>query len=118
MKTIGTGIVEGLSTRADGSVVIKIATQELDSTDAARIFELRNKYVKYIFSDSNISEADEKLIDDLHLKDGRKIKSPAQRLRSVLFKVYELEGSAPEQFDQWYKEKMEELISFFKKKLE
>ncbi len=117
MKVVGSGILEGISTRNDGSIKLIIGTQELDSTDAARLFELRNKFIKYLLSDSNIDPASEALIDDLHLKDGKKSKTPAQRLRAVLFRVFEQEGGKEENYDDWYKERMEEIINHYKKKL-
>lgn len=118
MRVTGSGILEGLSTRVDGSVVLKLATQEMDSTDAGRLFELRNKYVKFQVSDTNIDKVSETLVDELQLPDQKGVKTPSQRLRAVLFRVNEAQGGTKESFDEFYKSRMEELINHFKQKLD
>ena len=44
------------------------------------------------------------------------VKSPSQRLRAVLFLLWEQQGSWGD-FDTWYKAKIEEIIEHFKGKL-
>lgn len=117
MKNIGTGILEGISTRADGSLVFKIATQEIGSTEAARLFELRNKFLKYLLTDENISPLDEKLIEELKLKDGKKVKTRSQVLRSVLFRLWEISDAGVD-FDTWYENEMTRIIDHYKTKLD
>ena len=117
MKNIGTGILEGLSTRNDGSLVIKISTQEIESAEAARLFELRNKFLKYLLTDENISPLDEKLLEELKLKDGKKVKTQSQRLRAVLYRVWEISDSGVD-FDTWYENEMTRIIEHYKQKLD
>lgn len=113
MKIILDGVIEGISTRNDGSVKLSIGTQELDSSKAGDLFQLRNKYVKILLSDSNISALEEKLVDEEKVQGGKKAKSPQQRLRSVMFRVHEQQGISQE-FDQWYKTEVENLIDRYK----
>jgi len=115
MKIILDGNLEGLNTRNDNSVVIKFSTQELDSSKAGELFQLRNKYCKLLISDSNISTLEAELVDNTKLT-GEKKKTPSSRLRGVLFRCHEQSGlQIP--FDDFYNAEMEKIIIHFKSKL-
>jgi hypothetical protein len=116
MKLILPGTIEGISTRQDGTIKIVLGTQELDSALAGNLFQLRNKYVKCLLSDSNITDLEASLIDSEPIKNGKKVKSPSQRLRAVLFKVHE-DQRIPTPFDDWYNNEMERLIDHYKNSL-
>lgn len=117
MKLVLELTVESLSTRVDGSVKVSLASQELDPSQAAALFTLRNKLVKVLFSDSGISPMEEKLIDEEKIVDGRKVKTKSQRLRATLYRVWENEGEPGGDFQKYYDQKMEQLIEHFKSKL-
>ncbi len=117
MKNTGVGILEAISTRSDGSLKIVIGTNEVDSTEASRLFDLRNKFIKYLLSDNNISPLDEQLIDDVKIRDGKKVKTPSQRLRAVMFRVCEQSGNK-EHFEEYYLNEMENLINNYKSRLD
>ena len=117
MKLIISATVEGISTRQDGTVSIKIGSQELDSSHAANLFEFRNKFVKVLISDNGITAPEEALINETKLQDGRKIKTKSARLRATLFRVWEANGMEGE-FDAYYNTELEKLIDHYKKKLE
>ena len=117
MKIILTGIVESLSTRQDGSVSVKFSTQELPSEDGGNLFSLRNKFCKMLLTDDNISPMQEKVIVEETMQDGGKIKSKSQRLRAVLFVLFEQQGLNIE-FDAFYNDYMEKFIESVKLKLE
>src|SRR3990172_7788089 len=116
-KIILDGVLEKLSTLADGSVKIHFNTQELDNSNAATLFQFRGKYVKFLISDTNISSPEEILIDEVKIQDGRKLKTKSQRLRAVLFRYFE-QVKPDVEFEKFYEEKMESLIEHFKSKLE
>lgn len=118
MKIVLASILENISTRSDGSVKLTLGTQEMDETNAAQLFGLRNKFVKVLLSDSNITPLEESLIDETKIHDGKKVKTKSQRLRAVLFKLHEQEGGNSETFDIFYDEKMEKIIEQIKSRLE
>ena len=113
MKLIVEGTIEGLRTRNDGSIAVTLASQEMDSSQAANLFQLRNRYVKCLLSDSNISAIEEKLVDETEIQGGKKAKSPGQRLRAVMFRVHEANKN-PTDFEVWYKGEMERIIEEYK----
>lgn len=117
MKLIFPAILENISTRSDGSIKISLASQEMQSDKAGDLFQLRNKYVKVLLSDSNITDVQAELVDAEKLSEGSKGKSPSARLRAVLFRLHEQEKTTMS-FDDWYKLKIEAIIDQIKSRLE
>lgn len=116
MKLVLSTTVEGISTRQDGSVAVKLSTQELDPSQASSLFSFRNKFCKVLLSDSGITAPEEVLIDEVKIQDGRKIKTQSQRLRAVLYRLWEQLNTGQE-FDQFYKSETDKVIEHFKSKL-
>lgn len=108
-KIILDGIIEGLNTRADGSVKIIFSTQELDSNKGGELFQLRGKYCKALLSDTNITKVEEEVVDKTEIAHTGKQKSPSQRLRSKLYIKWQQSGlTIP--FDDFYKTELEKFI--------
>lgn len=116
-KIILGATVEHISTRQDNSFKVVIGANEIDKSQVSELFDMRNKYCKVFISDNNISELEEKLIDEQRLVSGKKVKTKSQRMRSVLFKLHESQGGIPENFDAFYDEKMESMIEQIKGRL-
>lgn len=113
MKIILEAVLEKIATLQDGSIKISLASQEIDVSQASSLFTMRNKYMKVLLSDSNISALEENLVDAQELQGGKKTKSQAQRLRAVMFKVHEKQR-IPQDFDKWYVTEMESKINAYK----
>lgn len=116
-KLIIAAVVEKIETRADKTLKVVLATQEIDSSEAATLFGFKGEYCKVLLSTTNIEKAQELAVDQAQVKDSREIKSKAQRLRNTLYRVWEITPGAPDDFDDYYNNKMEELITHFKAKL-
>ena len=110
-------IVEGLSTRQDGTFKLVLGTQEIDKSQVGDLFALNNQYCKILISDTNITPIEEAMIDNEKMRSGKKAKTHSQRLRSVLFRVHEQAGNQTD-FDTWYKSELERIIEHYKAKLE
>src|SRR3990167_1128786 len=117
MKIVLDGLIEGLNTRNDGSVKVVFSTHELDANKGGELFQLRGKYCKALFSDTNISKVEEELIDKTELAQTGKQKTHSQRLRSVLFVLYQQKGLTIS-FEDFYKTEMEIIIGNIKAKLD
>lgn len=117
MKVILGCIVETIQTRQDGSLKFTLGTQEIDPSQAGSLFQLRGKFCKTLISDNGISPIEEKLVDEERMNGGKKAKTPAQRLRNVLFRVHEQQAIQTD-FDTWYKSEMETLIEQYKNTLD
>ena len=116
MKLILESIIEGLNTRTDGSITIKLSTQELDQSTAGSIFGLRGKFVKVLLSDSNITSLEAETVDNTSVV-GSKKRSDSSRLRNTLF-VYHGQLNSPMDFDTFYKNEMSKIIEHYKGKLD
>lgn len=104
--------VEGIQTRRDRTLKITIGTQELNPFDAAQVLELNQKQGWVMFSLERMSEEDipeEKV-------DFKTDKTHAQRLRAILYLLWQKEGSHGDS-ESFYRGKMERIIELYKEKL-
>ena len=118
MKIILETILETISTRVDGTLKLVLSTQEIDSSKAGELFQLRGKFCKSLISDTNISKIEQELVDAQHLVSGKKNKTESQRLRAVLFRINEQNGGDENSFELFYKAEMNKIIEHYKSKLE
>ena len=118
MKIVLTGVLENISTRSDGSIKVVIGSQEMDESNAGQIFGLRNKFIKILLSDSNISEMEESLINEQQIQNGKKVKTKSQRMRAVLYRLHESNGGNVDTFQAYYDERMELMIDQIKARIE
>jgi hypothetical protein len=117
MNIIIAGEIAKVSTRADQTLSVHFSTQELNAEESARLFGLKGKFLKAFLTDENIiSDAVIEAVTDAEIHDIRKTKTPSQKLRAILFRLWEQEGK-PGSSDDYYKAKMQELIDHFHKKL-
>jgi hypothetical protein len=100
---------------ADKGVRATFETNELDSEEQSYLISLKGQFGYLVFvpkeKDPNAVE-----IPD-YVPDFKGEKSPASRLRSVLYRVWETTDKTISS-EQFYREKMEEIIIHMKKKLD
>tara|TARA_R110000772_G_scaffold212359_1_gene322890 strand:- start:313 stop:675 length:363 start_codon:yes stop_codon:yes gene_type:complete len=108
--------VENLSSRKDNTLKITIGTQQLK--EGAELFALQNELVSIGISRLNITQEDVELIAEnkFGVDDVPNKKSQSQRLRGVLFLLGSQRGETDS--DSFYKRTMENIIEFYKAKLE
>lgn len=116
MKIIIEAQIDAIASKVDGTVSIKIGTQELDKNAAGDLFGLRGKHCKVLISDSNITTLEAELVDNTSIVGGKKNKTPSQRLRAVLFRINEQAENID--FETFYNNEMNKIIEHFKSKLE
>lgn len=108
-------LIEKVSTRADRSIHIEVSTQELSDEDAATLFGFRSKLGYMLFAEAEISP--EQAQTPEYVPEFKGDKTPAQRLRAVMYRLWEQQGKQGSS-EQFYRERMEEIIEHFKKKLD
>ena len=115
--TIPAGL-EAIATRADGSLKLTFGTPEIDAKLCADLFNYRRKEVLLLLSTGDISNEHKEAIEQTtkELKD-IKGKSHSQRLREAFFLLHQQENSMLT-FKEYYKQKMENLISMVLERLE
>lgn len=104
----------GIRSLKDGSVQYTFETQEVGPDEGSAAFALRNAFGWLLFAERELRSDD---IPEGVSAQGAKRKSPSQRLRNVLFRVFENTASELT-FDRWYEVEMEKLIDHYKKKLD
>lgn len=108
-------ILDTLRTLSDGSIKLTFSTREMPAEHAAGILEHRRKEGWLLFKDAPFEDADiinlPESIPEFHGE-----KSPSQRLRNVLYRVWEMKGK-PDDFKRWRENEMERIINHYKEKL-
>ena len=106
--------LQKIATRVDGSINISLETQELSGTDMAELFSYRNALGYVTFTPNlvnNVEVPDEPAIDNS--------KSPSQRLRGILYVLWEQQGKKKfDTFSQYYDVQMERIINQVKDKID
>jgi|TARA_R110002110_G_scaffold168309_1_gene369759 hypothetical protein len=109
--------VEAIATRKDKTVKITLGTQEM--RDVGELFQLQNQLVSIgiatnTLTDDQVALLRESKFDLEVIPTG---KSSSQRLRGVLFRVWENDNGGFDQFENYYTHKIETIISHFKNQL-
>lgn len=110
--------LEGVSTRVDGTLKLTFGTPELDAKECGKLFQYRRREVILMMSTGEINKSQQEAIDKAasELKTIAKGKTHSQRLRDVLWLLHQQEASIVD-FQNYYAQRMEQLITHFKNKL-
>lgn len=111
--------IGSIRTMKDGSVSLTVHTPELNETQAAQMFGLRNKIAFAYISPREVTANEKAIMDSLDVE--LKGKTPGQRLRNVLYVYWEQnhknDALIPKTFEEFYKQKMEIFIEGIKQEL-
>jgi hypothetical protein len=108
--------IEKISTRVDGSLFIGLGTPELSPSVVAALFGYRKKLMAiYLSPKETINQKEVDQVDKLNPEIGGKTQS--QRLRNVLFKLYDQNNEGHKTFDAFYHYHTEVIIEHLKKKI-
>jgi len=107
--------ITGVSTRADGSLGIRITTKELTPAEKTEVFELNQQPGWFLFRTDRAFKEEEVPETD----SGFEGKKPSQRLRAVIFVLWKekYQTKFPD-FEDYYRRQMEVLIEEFKGKFD
>lgn len=103
-----------VTTMRDKTVRIQVDCQEIDPEYMAELFALNDKLGWFFFKDKPIKEIDTSQLPDIQVEKWEK--HPSQRMRAVLFRMWE-QTDKKKTFEEYYREKMEQLIEMLKEKL-
>ncbi len=118
MRTVQfAAILDGVSKKKDSTLSVKLGTQELGPEDTARIFEFGNREVWVCLAETAVTAEDLEVPEVL--TEFRKDKTPSERLRNVLYRLWEKEvKKTGREFDSWYLGYMDRAIEKIKEKLD
>ena len=122
------GGIDKVSTLADGSLRIYIGTPELSNETMVNVFSLIKRPGYVLISTSPLNQNQVDAVEQATVNAEFNEKTPSQRLRAVVFKLWEktqpkqINGDSGEmeyvEFDLFYKRKMNEIINHLKTKLD
>jgi hypothetical protein len=114
MKSIQhNGQISSITAKVDRSLGYRVNTGELSSEEKAAFFELQNMNCLFIIRPLDVTTAG--LVE---VKSEVDTKTPSQRLRAVMFLLWRQNHEGHEQFDTFYKSKMDAFIEHLKEKIE
>jgi hypothetical protein len=112
MKSIQVNtIITGIRSKVDGSLGLSMVTPELTPEEKAEFMRLQGTNLITVLTPLDMKDAPKYKVDkELEQK------TPSNRLRSVLYVLYEQDGARGE-FDEFYKSHMEGFIDSVKEQL-
>lgn len=113
-KVMMPAILSGVASRKDKSYSLKFDTRELRGSEAAILLEQLQTEGWLLFSPNELNEKD---IPDEKADSMTGQKTQAQRLRGVIFRLWEQNGKKGNS-EEYYRSVMESLIEQLKEKLE
>jgi len=117
VKIITAGQLDGYQRRKDRSVSLRFVTQEKTSTEIMDIDRLVDTFgILYFRGEERINHEELEALDAVELDLYDEPKSQSQRLRNVLFKVWNQDPRGD--FKEFYKHETERIIEHYKRKLE
>jgi len=111
-------ILESFRSLKDKSYKIIFESNELTPEQMVGINESLGKFGYLAFKSDPFKQSEKDLINSLEADFEDKKKSPGQRLRGVLFRVWETYPEGYVDFPAYYTAKIETLINHFKGKLD
>ena len=107
--------ISKITTMGDRSLRLQIdVSKELTPEENAAIFALYNKLGYFIFKEAELLPEDVNVPE--YVKEFKTDKSPSQRLRAVLFLIWDKKKEG--NFNSFYGSKLDEIIEHFKKSLD
>lgn len=109
-------IIENIATRADGTIKVVLGCQEMSAARAGELMSYNRKLsAVYLSQKESIAQ---KEIDQVDAVDPvMPAKTPSQRMRNVLYRLWEQSPEGFKEFDSFYKYKMNEYIEQIKSNL-
>lgn len=111
-------VLETVSTRRDNTLKLVFGTNELPPSIVSNLFSQHNKYGFLMFKDQDFNPNDIDKMSKLKVDLDDRTKTPSQRLRGVLFRMYEQDAKGFDTFAKYYDHHMEKVIEHFKKQLD
>ena len=111
------GQVEGFASRKDRTWRVTIGTPELPPETVAKLSAIANQHVHILVKPDPITEVEGMALDSIPT-DLSHIKSHSQRLRAVMYLLWQQKRWGFDTFEAFYVNRMESIISQLKAKLD
>ena len=116
MKSLTPGQLDGYSRRKDRTVSLRFITQEKSSGEIAEIDSLVDTFgILYFRGEETMNREEVEELDAIELDLYDEPKSQSQRLRNVLYKLWNENPTG--EFKEFYRHETERIIQHYKNKL-
>ena len=110
--------LEGVTTRKDKTVKLTFGTQELTPAEAGNVMAIANSFCFLAIKPESFTPTEKELMEQLKADSlTNAAKSPSQRIRAVLYRLWESNSEGYITFDSFYTFKMETIINHLKSKI-
>jgi len=106
--------ISRVQTMADGGLRLFVDTQEVGPEDKGLIMGLHKKLGWFLFAESEVNQEDALDLPDIKFEKDEK--TPSQRLRAVLYLLWEKQGKKGTS-EEFYRKYLEKVIESLKEKL-
>jgi len=106
--------IENITSRKDHTWKITLGTQELSPEQSAEIVKLIGKFVYVAYKVDEFKPKELEIISNLQSEFEFKEKSPSQRLQAVFYRLWEHDSEGYQDFQLYYRFRMEKVISYYK----
>ena len=113
---IATGTPQGIRSLKDKTVRLTIDLQEIEPLKLQQLFSYIDEFVKFYITTENISDQEIEIIDSNEIE--REDKPPSQRLRAVLYRLWEKDRKGYKDSELFYRFHMSQIIEHYKGKLD
>jgi len=110
-------ILEGVSTRKDRTLKLVFGTNELTPSQAGQLLSDTEKFGWLAFKGEPFDKGETEMLESLKADQSEGFKSDSQRLRGVLYRMWESNNEGFTTFTRFYSHHMEKIIEHFKSKL-
>jgi hypothetical protein len=110
--------IENITTRRDRTWKLTIGTQELTPEQAVELVKLNQEFAYICLKRDQFKSRDLEIIAGMQSELEFSDKPPGQRLRAVLYRLWEQDRQGYKDFELYYRFNMEKVIDHFKSKLQ
>ena len=108
--------IQSVRTLLDSGLKLTIITPELSAEDATKLFALKGKQGWMLFKETAFSESD--IINlPTEIKEFKGDKTPAQKMRAIIYKIWETNTDRKKPFPDYYNSYMFKLNEALKEKI-
>ncbi len=111
------GIPENLTSRVDGSWKLTTGFNEMTPEMVSELVKALHKWVFFAMKIDEFKPKDLELISSLQSEMEFSEKPPSQRMKAVLYRLWEVNNEGYEDFELYYRFHMEKIIKHLKSKL-
>ena len=109
--------LEGYRSLKDKTLKIVFETNELNPQETLDLISGVGQFGYLAFKPEPFKKEEKEMIESLETGYEEKGKTPSQRLRGILFRLYEQHNDGFDTFTRYYDHQMEKICSHFKSKL-